>query len=516
MSGGGGGGSQVIGYRYYFDIHMGVCRGPIDQILEIKVGGRTAWGPQLYNHDATPGLPGGVPPSIPNNGNFQGVVINSPNLFGGDKQEGGIVGNCYFLFGKSAQTLPSRMTAMMGGLVPNFRSTFTVYYGGQISAMNPYPKAWEFRIRRNFQGWDGVVFEPALARIIMQRGTSTIDAINSVYAQNPAHIIYECLTNRAWGRGLLSDALDLVSFKAVAQKLYDENFGLCIKWARRNSIQSFIQDVLNHIGGVLYLDRSSGLLKLGLIRGDYVQAELPIMDSRRGLLEISEATQGAPGNAINEVIVSYRDNLTNTDKDVRVQNLALIQTQGGAVNSSKKSYPGLPNAQIALRVAQRDLKAEGVGLRRFNLTFDRSAWDLAPGQAIRIRDLPRNIPDMVVRIGNIEDGTIIDGKIKIVAVQDVFALPTSTFNDVPDDAWVPPNNVPCLGRHEVFEVPYYLVLRMLSEADFALMTDDDGFLGTVCEEGQPLNGSYKLSVKPGDYIPGSDEYVEDLTTICPL
>ena len=26
----------VVGYRYLFGIHMGVCRGPVDEIVEIR------------------------------------------------------------------------------------------------------------------------------------------------------------------------------------------------------------------------------------------------------------------------------------------------------------------------------------------------------------------------------------------------------------------------------------------------------------------------------------------------
>ena len=40
---GGGSTDYVAGYRYLFGIHMGVCRGPIDELVEIRVGDRTAW-----------------------------------------------------------------------------------------------------------------------------------------------------------------------------------------------------------------------------------------------------------------------------------------------------------------------------------------------------------------------------------------------------------------------------------------------------------------------------------------
>jgi hypothetical protein len=33
----------TIGYKYYMGIHMGVCRGPVNGISKITVGGKTAW-----------------------------------------------------------------------------------------------------------------------------------------------------------------------------------------------------------------------------------------------------------------------------------------------------------------------------------------------------------------------------------------------------------------------------------------------------------------------------------------
>jgi len=33
-------GGGVVGYRYFFGIHMGLCRGPVDEIVEVTVGDR--------------------------------------------------------------------------------------------------------------------------------------------------------------------------------------------------------------------------------------------------------------------------------------------------------------------------------------------------------------------------------------------------------------------------------------------------------------------------------------------
>jgi hypothetical protein len=86
---------------------------------------------------------------------------------------------------------------------------------------------------------------------------------------NPAHIIYECLTNTDWGMGSPSTAIDVDSFEDAAQTLYVENFGLSMIWTRQASIEKFVQEVLDHIQAVLFVDPATGLLTLSLIRGDY-------------------------------------------------------------------------------------------------------------------------------------------------------------------------------------------------------------------------------------------------------
>lgn len=62
----------TVGYKYYMGIFMGLFRGPINEITEIRVGDRTAWQGSLTDNAV--------------------VNINAPELFGGTKSEGGIDG----------------------------------------------------------------------------------------------------------------------------------------------------------------------------------------------------------------------------------------------------------------------------------------------------------------------------------------------------------------------------------------------------------------------------------------
>jgi hypothetical protein len=422
------GGNQTIGYKYHMDLHMGLCRGPVDEIVDIRVGDQ--------------GINGPVPWSVDASANF----VEKPDLFGGDEKEGGIAGRLWVFTGHAAQGVYSFIKDALGGLVSDWRGVATVYYSGVVATNNPYPKAWAFRVRRALEGWDGgTAWYAAKARISMAEG--------AISAMNPAHIIYECLTNRDWGRGLPSSAIDEESFNDCANRLCDEGFGLCLKWTRKGDIDEFVNSVIQHIAGALYADRSTGLWVLRLIRDDYVASSLPVFDYDSGLLSVEEDESGARDTAINELVVTYFDPLIKGERQVRVQDSAAFAAHG-AIYSSSQQYPGIPTGDLAARVAQRDLTAQATQLRRFKLVCDRRAWNIAPGAVLKISVPSRGIDDMVVRVGKFEDSTLVDGRITLHVVQDVFSTPLTSYVGVVDSAWSPP---------EQMTVPD---TRLLSEATY--------------------------------------------------
>ena len=708
---------SVVGWRYYFGIHMGIGRGPVDAIHEVKVGDRRAWIGEVETN-AT-------------------IDINQPDLFGGEDKEGGVQGPLEVMMGGASQTASAGLVAMRGSTLPGFRRMLTMFFNGLIGANNPYPKPWKFRLNRILQGWDGEVFYPEKARILIndafivdplvklltrfkdndstdlssyalgpgtklnatiiggefvvdyrnpveqfiaysdsrlrvetgtkqtyevifsvpmidaptnvqmtlfeiytgwgtgtERGraivsvngngtlsvlpynggtfgplfwTSTEDfrdgqqhhialefdnttlsgkvtlwvdgvrkrnavpfslgipesdtyiylggwtntvqnrihkfhavrikkaavyttetftpptpgelvgdeggLIPPVYAMNPAHIIFECLTNREWGRGLDRSRIDQASFTACADTLYSEGFGLCMKWTRTDSIEAFIQSVLDHIGGVLFVSRTTALMKLSLIRGGYNIDSLPYFTNESGLLEIRDGDSGVTGRAINKMTVTYHEPESDEDRTVTVNNPAARLNAGGVVNAAKKDYKGLPTADLAARVAQRDLRAASTNLRRVTAVFDRRAEGIEPGSVIAIQDLKRGISKTAFRVGRIQDGTITDGRITMNLVQDVFTLPNSAFVESVPNTWTPPNINPCVpSEQRVIEAPYFLVARNLRPADLDYVTPDGAYLATLCGRGQPLNIGHRINVRTGAPTP-DDDPIDD-TYVC--
>lgn len=336
--------------------------------------------------------------------------------------------------------------------------------------------------------------------------------INGINSMNPAHIIYECLTNREWGRGFPASMLDTASFTACAQTLFDEGFGLCLKWSRSDSIDSFIQGVIDHIGAAYYQSRVTGLMTLKLIRGDYVVADVPMYDTDSGITKINESSISAPINGVNQIEVTYHDPITDEDLVVKVDSIAAIQAANGNINLLQKTYTGIPTASLAQRVAQRDLRAASSVLRRFSFNMDRRGRMLAPGSVIRIRDAARGIPETVVRIVTVEDGTNTSGEMTFTGVQDVFALPASSYAAPVMNTWQPPTNTPCLDIHRVIEMPYFLVNHTTSTADLNTIDPAAGFIGAMVARGSSTNVGYKIAVR--DSAPTAEDYPTDTSQFC--
>lgn len=476
--------TPVTGYYYGFGIHMGLSRGPLDEVIEVRVGDKTAWtGSRTDSGD---------------------LDITAPNLFGGEKQEGGVQGTGKLMMGKPDQVADAGLVAMLGHALPGFRRMATYFFDGFISANSPYPKIWKFRVRRATKGWENDAPwypEKAVIQLTGKKDADTSESDTTIKAMNPAHIIYECLTNREWGRGLPASQINTASFTACADTLAAEGFGMCIRWSRRDSLQSFVQAVIDTIGAAIYADRETSLITLKLIRFDYDPNTLPLFTTDSGILEIKEADVSALGPSVNEVVVEYTDPVSGLKRTVGAQNLAVLQATRGVFNSLKKSYPGIPTAELAMRVAQRELRLNALALRRFNITFDRRAWRVPPAGVIRISDAVRGIDNVVVRVGRIDDGTLSNGTITISAVQDVFALPQTSFTGTEPPNWVKPNNKPILKEHRAFEVPYFLLKQTMTPADFDYLEEDSGFLGTVVAKPSDLSLAYNIFVKNGPPTP---------------
>lgn len=469
----------TIGYKYYMDIQMGVSRGPVDELCAIKVGDLSAWTGSVTDNAS--------------------ITIDAPNLFGGEKKEGGIQGTLQVFMGAKSQVYPASIKNMLGGIVPSFRGLFTMYFSGMISAMNPYPKAWKFRVRRSAKGWEGgSVWNSSRVTINM-----TADDGSVVKAMNPAHIMYEGMTNSAWGRRFNASMLDNDSYTAAAQTLYTEGFGLNLLWSRQSSIAEFMQTVLDHIGAVHYLHPRTGKFVLKLIRNDYVAANLKLWDYSNGIVAIEDFTQAAPDTSINSVAVTYTDPVSGDQATCApVQNMAAI-TISGSVNEQSTSYLGVPNYTWASRLAERDLAAAQGFLRKMTIHMDRRGWDKMPGDVMRIAIPEKGITSMVVRIGKTSSSSIVDGGVALTVMEDVFGLPATSTVKPQLPGWTPPDyTARAVTYRKPREMSYRDLYRSIDQANFNLIGPTEAYVSLICARpaGLGVNYDFYTNYASGGYI----------------
>lgn len=123
----------TIGYKYFMGLFMGLCRGPVDAIRQIRVGDKIAWTGKATGNSS--------------------INISQPALFGGDEQEGGIDGTLQIMMGAPDQLRNDSLAAMLGGMVSAFRGVTTTFFDGMVCAMSPYPKEWSYLVQKTKAGW---------------------------------------------------------------------------------------------------------------------------------------------------------------------------------------------------------------------------------------------------------------------------------------------------------------------------------------------------------------------------
>ena len=139
---------QTVGYHYRWAKHYGWCL-PVDAVLAMKFGGVLGWIGRLT-------------------GNAR-VSINRPDLWGGESEQGGVVGEIDVEFGGDDQEINSYLAEVFGPKQSGNRGILsTVFRGGRYGAYVPNPKPMALKVERIFADWkDGEVWYPERARVTL-------------------------------------------------------------------------------------------------------------------------------------------------------------------------------------------------------------------------------------------------------------------------------------------------------------------------------------------------------------
>lgn len=282
-------------------------------------------------------------------------------------------------------------------------------------------------------------------------------ALAGAYDANPAHILFECVSNKDWGLGWSPDSIDVASFQAAAQTLYQERLGLSLIWTQSATVENFSNEILDCIKGSIFTNPRTGKLTLRLIRGDYAVENLHHITPDNA--QLRNFARKAWGESVNEMKVTWTNPASEGEETVYSQDLGSISLQG-AVISDSKNYHGIRRASLAQQLANRDLREASAPLCSCEATIDRTLWDLAPFDCVLLTWPDYGLSEIVMRIVNISYGATGASAIRLSLVEDVFSLPQVTFIEPPTGEWIDPEAPPgeiTFGR--ILPVPAYMAAQ---------------------------------------------------------
>ncbi len=309
---------------------------------------------------------------------------------------------------------------------------------------------------------------------------------------NPMHIIFECMTNADWGQGSSPLSINLPSFTAAAQTLFDEGFGISLLWTKQSKIEDFIGEVMDHAQGFLFLDPRTGLHTAKLLRNDYVVAELDVFNEDNASLVSFQRKSYA--ETVNEIVVTWTNPENEGEETITVQDLANIVMQGGEIISQPRNYHGIRNPTLATKVAARDLRSAAAPLATGQVQVNRVGWSKTPGDVIVINFPRRKAFNVVVRISEVDYGTASDSKVTVTFGEDIFGLEAGTYNVGPTTGWVDPSQPPApMTFQRIMTVPQFLITNYAPAGSSAGDLEyPETVAGILASSNTPATVSYEL------------------------
>ena len=441
---------------YYMSVHYGICQGPVDFLHRIRIREKTAYGNTAAH--------AGRIQNIRLSNSFSRTIYQT-YFHGGVDREGGVVGRMLFHPGGLEETtIPTLLVEKYGDLadrLPAYRGVCYALFtnlaqpfspivftkdqtpvrppdGGFYWGVNsPFVHPADFMVTRIPRGWQEHEAEipSRLTEIIEEQINELRDAEDSDddnkdtapprtvrYAvgpdANPAHIIRECQLNEVWGGGLPEQVLDDVAYREASKLFWDEKFGLSELWVRQATIGDFVNDVLDQCETMLYVSPRTGRFVLRPIRGGYdVSTLIHFQDINSKVLSFARK---AFGEVPNEIAVSWTSPLTEKEESVTLQNLAGIVQARGEIISDTRTYAGIRYSDVAWAAAERELASISEGLAAAEIETDRSAWDVSPGDVVRLTALEHAAEDVPMRVLNADYGRPGDSAVTLKLIEDIF------------------------------------------------------------------------------------------------
>lgn len=278
---------------------------------------------------------------------------------------------------------------------------------------------------------------------------------------NPANVVYEILTNEDWGYAIDPLLIDDTNLQAAAATLATEGNGFSFLLDTTEELPALVRRIEEQVDGIVFRDPVDALWKFKLIRADFDIETVPEVNATN-LVKLRNFNRGTWEGTSNQVRVPFND-AGDSYKETYgfAQDMANVRILGANV-SSEVRHPGVKTAALANAIAWRELRTLSIPLANVELVVDRTLYGVTPGDVIAFTDEDIGFVRLPLRVKSVDYGDLLEGRIVIEAVQDVFYSAAGTFGDPPNTQWEAPGatleDYP-IDERVVMEAPRALTLR---------------------------------------------------------
>lgn len=450
---------QTIAHKYFFTIALMTALGPGVRLKRIWANSNElVWEGDLAD--------GGE------------IIIDKEDLFGGDKEGGGLAGKIRFYSGSFDQDQDQALIDLRGADVPSYGGTSYAVFEDFYIGTGTTPPTFSFEIER-------------IPSVIS--GTDLDATMPGGQDFNPISAIIDAMTMRWGGFGTDVSAFDMASFIRDAGTVRNEGTektrGFSQIVQQSVSAEDMIEEMMSHVDGIIFEDPETGLISSKLLRFDYDVDDIPHLTDE-DIIEIGEYNKSTWESTVNTVRVTFKDRNADYNESVAsTPDFALINSQR-RVRSSDKTMTSVTSAEGAQYLSARDLGYGNVPLISCSIKTKRTAYGMRPGDVIRVTFTKGfSLNNIVFRVLKIGYGTLKDGEITLKLIQDRFSSHIGSFASPDQSSFVPPDTeARNIVSYRVMTAPHF----MANEGEALSSYENNAKLMFIAEK--PGSGSQSYDV----------------------
>lgn len=234
---------------------------------------------------------------------------------------------------------------------------------------------------------------------------------------NPIDVIWDILLTSRAKLGIDAARLDGASFVAAAVRCYQEGHGFSRSFEEDRTAAEILTEILEQVGGLIYEDTSTGLIRIKLIRADFDPTKIKKITRRNcdSFLPTSTGWSDLP----NKIRVKFLNRAKDYQEDsVTAQNLGSVLVSGA--REVVITMLGVCTEELATSIAERELAELSRPLMTATAIGNRELADLNPGDPVMVEWTDPDVAGIVFRVTGANRGRLQSGKVELGLIQDTF------------------------------------------------------------------------------------------------